>query len=868
MAKKSKEPKAAKPVTVAGDPQHALLIGAAGSAVVAVAAAAALLFLVLQVSASTQLQRFSEARAAGAAAMIEQLLEERQAHLASLGADQAVIAASRSQDLAVTDAEEAALRKHFPNASRVHLLPMDRLGTARIAISEQGLRNNIEVDLASKAFNRSKRVPELYRLGNDWFVSIAAPVAANDSAEVSGVLLVAFSQAPVQAVLEKLSEGQGELELLQEFKAGEAISIAKAGSGGTRGEATVPLYGSWRIRFVPSTEIAARATAIPVLGWIILAASVLAGLLSVIAHHRLLATVKGEAEAISNYLRKLADKPDTEAPHLAIPSLQALSSQLGGQLLELSRKLATAKPAAAAPPAADKKAAPAKAAAAAAPVVAEAPAADPLFQDMDLSDLDALEDLEDSLLASGDGGFLDAGFATDDALPAEIFRAYDIRGVAESQLSASVAYRIGRAVGSEAQEKGQKTVAVGRDGRLSSPMLRDNLVRGLTESGCDVIDIGVVPSPVLYFATHQLKTGTGVMITGSHNPAQYNGMKIVIAGQTLAAERIQQLRQRIEAGQFTEGTGQVTTTSVSDAYVQRIAGDVAVAQPLKVVVDAGNGAAGEIAPRLLQELGCEVIPLFCDIDGTFPNHHPDPSETKNLRDLIDAVREHGADLGVAFDGDGDRIGVVTAAGQIVMPDRLLMLFAQDIVARNPGADIIFDIKCTRLLNQVISNYGGRPIMWRSGHSHIKEKMVETGALLGGELSGHIFFKERWYGFDDGIYSAARLIEILSTSSADLDTQLAEFPESLCTPEIKITVSEAEKFDIIDKLAIIGNFDGGKVSTIDGVRVDFDDSWGLVRASNTTPCLTLRFEADNDEALERIQALFRAQLSAVDSALSF
>ncbi|TNF33964.1 MAG: phosphomannomutase/phosphoglucomutase [Gammaproteobacteria bacterium] len=862
-AKKDKAPKAAKPQSVAGSPQQSLLIGALGSALVVALASAALLFLVLQGSARVQLNQYAQARAEGAANLLEQLLLERQAHLDSLGTGIAMLEASRSNDAAAIANQVAVLHEHFPKAFRAHLVPLDTLGASRIAISETGLRNNIEVDLARRAFERSdKRAPELYKLGNDWVMSIAAPIAASPTDSPVGILFISFDQKIAQTVLEKLSEGQGSLELLNNFQPASPASVTVAGNGGSQGSGEAKLFNYWLVKFVPSNAIAQSMSAIPLMGWIIMAvAALLAGVIAFVAHRQLLGVVAGEAEAIQSYLSTLVDSPNNEPPLLAIPALKDLSNDLAGQL----RKLATAKPAPAAKPGASKKAAEAEAPAPA-PAKEEEMLGDPLFQEMEITDLDSLEDLEDSLVLD-DTGFLDGGLG-DDALPAEIFRAYDIRGMAESQLSASVAYRIGRAIGSEAQEKGQTTVAVGRDGRISSPMLRDNLVRGLTESGCDVIDIGVVPSPVLYFATYQLKTNTGVMITGSHNPAQYNGMKIVIAGQTLAGDRIQDLRERIEAGNFTEGSGQVSEQSVSSAYIERITGDVAIAQPLKVVVDAGNGAAGEIAPQLLRELGCDVIPLYCEIDGTFPNHHPDPSETKNLQDLIAAVRENGADLGVAFDGDGDRIGVVTASGQIVMPDRLLMLFSQDIVARNPGADIIFDIKCTRLLNQVISNYGGRPIMWRSGHSHIKEKMVETGALLGGELSGHIFFKERWYGFDDGIYSAARLIEILSTSINNLDDQLAEFPESLCTPEIKIAVSESEKFDVIDKLAIIGNFGNGKVSTIDGVRVDFDDGWGLVRASNTTPCLTLRFEADDDGALQRIQDLFRAQLTSIDSNLSF
>ncbi len=493
MAKKEKAPKApkaAKPQTIAGDPQKALLIGAAGSAVITALACVALLMVVLQVSAKAQLDQFAQARAEGAANVLAQLLEERQSHLDSLGTGAPIIAASEAATTAAVSEQVAILHEHFPKATRIHLIPMDKLGATRVAVDENGLRNNIEIDLAGRAFQRSdKRAPELYRVGNEWFVSIAAAVANSPTDTPVGVLFVSFDATIVQSVLDKLSEGQGELELLNEFKSGDAISVAKAGSAGSQGEGKAELFKYWRMRFTPSDAIAAQMTAIPLLGWIITAlAALLAGLMAFIAHRQLLATVQGEAAAVQDYLRSLADDPDAEPPLFAIAALKDLANSLGVQL----QRLATAKPAKAKPAKASAAAAPV-AGAEDAPVAEEAPMADPLFQEMEITDLDSLEDLEDSLLLDDDAGFLDGG--SSDALPAEIFRAYDIRGVAESQLSDSVAYRIGRAVGSEAQEKGQSTVCVGRDGRLSSPMLRDNLVRGLTESGCDVIDVGIVPTP-------------------------------------------------------------------------------------------------------------------------------------------------------------------------------------------------------------------------------------------------------------------------------------------------------------------------------------------------------------------------------------
>jgi phosphomannomutase/phosphoglucomutase len=453
-------------------------------------------------------------------------------------------------------------------------------------------------------------------------------------------------------------------------------------------------------------------------------------------------------------------------------------------------------------------------------------------------------------------------------MPDTIFRAYDIRGIAAHQLTDEIVYQIGLAIGSEAVERGQQELILARDGRASSEAIAQALTRGLRDSGRNVIDIGLVPTPVLYFAAHQLGTQSGVMVTGSHNPAEYNGLKIVIGGQTLSGGAIAALKTRIQQRQFSRGKGAYRVEQIDSRYIDYIVNDVAIAQPLKLVIDAGNGATSNIAPRLFQELGCEVVPLYCDIDPTFPHHEPDPSVAANLADLVRMVREKGADVGIAFDGDGDRVGIVTSSGEILPADRLLMLLAQDVVSRNPGADVIFDVKCSRNLNTVISSYGGRPIMWKSGHSFMKEKMAETGALLGGEFSGHIFFNERWFGFDDGMYAAARLIEILSTTDPNLDAQLALLPSSIGTPEIKIEVGERAKFELVEQLAAGARFEDGKLTTLDGIRVDFPDGWGLVRASNTTPALTLRFEADSEESLTRIKNLFKDRLREIDPGLDF
>jgi phosphomannomutase / phosphoglucomutase len=443
----------------------------------------------------------------------------------------------------------------------------------------------------------------------------------------------------------------------------------------------------------------------------------------------------------------------------------------------------------------------------------------------------------------------------------EIFKAYDIRGIVGRTLTGEVAELIGRAVGSEARERGVTTVAIGRDGRLSGSMLSQALARGLQASGVNVIDVGMVATPMLYFAAYHLGTLSGVQVTGSHNPPDYNGLKIVLAGQTLSGDEIQGLRQRIESDNFASGQGTYSTHDIREEYLQRITSDVKLARPLHIVVDCGNGVPGATAPELYRRLGCTVTELYCDVDGHFPNHHPDPSNPHNLEDLIKRLKSEG-ELGYAFDGDGDRLGVVTKAGNIIYPDRQLMLFAADVLERNPGAEIIFDVKSTRNLFSWIRDRGGRPTLYKTGHSLIKKKLQETGAPLAGEMSGHIFFKERWYGFDDAMYVGARLLEIVSRHE-DVGAVLEQLPDAVSTPELGVKTAEGENYTLIDKLKQTARFEGSKeLITIDGLRVEYEDGFGLARPSNTTPTIVVRFEADDEKALKRIQEDFRKALLAV------
>jgi len=453
-----------------------------------------------------------------------------------------------------------------------------------------------------------------------------------------------------------------------------------------------------------------------------------------------------------------------------------------------------------------------------------------------------------------------------------IFKAYDIRGVIGSTLDAGIARKIGQAFGAAALAKGERSVIIGRDGRLSGPELAASLAEGLQAAGVDVIDLGMVATPMVYFATNVLKARSGIMVTGSHNPPDYNGFKMVLAGEAIYGDAILGLYETIARDDFqpAETPGGYSTHDIKAQYVERIASDVKLARPIKIAVDCGNGVAGMVAGDLFRAMGCDVVELFCEVDGHFPNHHPDPAHPENLQDLIECLKTSDAEIGLAFDGDGDRLGVVTKDGQIIFPDRQMMLFSKDVLSRNPGAEILYDVKCTRHLGPWIEQHGGRPLMWKTGHSLVKAKLKETGAPLGGEMSGHIFWKDRWYGFDDGLYTGARLLEIL-TRELDPSALLNGLPKASSTPELHLHLQEGENFALIDKLRAEAEFPGAdRVNDIDGLRVEYPDGFGLARGSNTTPVVVLRFEGENPQALDRIQKEFARVILAAkpDAKLPF
>ncbi|TDQ49439.1 phosphomannomutase/phosphoglucomutase [Permianibacter aggregans] len=733
-------------------------------------------------------------------------------------------AALEAEDPTVLPSLERQLSAQLPESIGVRILPqawhqMDMAGALPVS--------NVTLDLLRQTREGKTVPPEVIMAGNAReHILLIEPV--KQGGKDIGYVLAGMKPELMRSALQGTAGSPGYLELNQVF--GEAAQVvAKRGDESLKfGEAPYQVKvgeSAWTLFYWPTAEEAASNGTIMATFWGLSALLIVGvGLLAFLIIRSIDRAAHQDASVLLRQLLASAEgKNNFDAAQYGLTVFKDIALTLARQEWSVRRAPAAPEPTetAAAP---ERKNLPAK----------EAPAA---------------------RLAAPEAGRV--------RLSPEMFRAYDIRGVVGEQLNEEVVRQIGRAIGSEAFERGEQKVIVARDGRLSGPDLLEALKRGLLESGRDVIDLGAVPTPLLYFATHYLSSRSGVMLTGSHNPSNYNGLKIVLAGDTLSGDDIQRLRERIETGNLLSGRGSLERMSIAEDYMAQITSDVALAQPLKIVIDCGNGIAGAVAPDLYRALGCEVIELYCDVDGNFPNHHPDPSKPKNLEKLIETVKAEQADVGLAFDGDGDRLGVVDSNGKIIWPDRQLMLYAMDVLSRHPGTDIIYDVKCSRHLARVISGHGGRPLMWRTGHSLIKGKMRETGALLAGEQSGHIFFKERWYGFDDAIYTGCRLLEILAADfrkSADIFKSL---PEGVTTPELNMAISDQRKFAFVDKLAQEGDFAGGQVNTIDGVRVDFADGWGLVRASNTTPALVLRFEADNETALKRIQELFRGQLLMVD-----
>jgi phosphomannomutase/phosphoglucomutase len=780
------------------------------------------------------------------ASQVEQHFNSFQSRLLAAAASPLARSAISATDPADIAGAEHAMLDYFPGATSVRLIPIGELGTATLEGDNLGLRNHIEVDLLRRASAGEPTDPESYQFDDQWLTSMAVLVSRPGEESRRALMLVSIDNTVISKLLQTAGEDDGHSSLQQVYQKGtfsRADEIATAGNGTSNDHQVSQALNSdrWNLVFTPSEQLLQQ-----------LLPSNIPLLLTLLAI--LLTTVGGMVYLLLVFQRKLAREVDNISAAadkrlpmvIAIPELLPLARQLNR---ETSRRGQVSR--------SDKATAEETVR-----TSAGGGLSDPMFQKESM----IVEDSDDDFSIDDAAAPPPMSQAEESAFPAHIFRAYDIRGIAETELTDAMVARIGAAIGTLSAEQGQQALLVACDGRTSSPRIKATLVKSLLASGRDVVDIGIVPTPLLYYATHTRESRSGVMVTGSHNPRDYNGLKIVIDGHTLSGERIQDLHQRVLGGTFSEGAGKLHKFDVREDYINAIIGDMAIAVPLKIVVDAGNGVAGTVAPGLLELLGCEVVPLYCEVDGNFPNHHPDPSDEDNLQDLCARVVAEEADLGVAFDGDGDRLAVVTAEGEIVRTDKLMMLYAQDVVSRNPGADVVCDVKCSRHLTQVVSRYGGRPILWKTGHSFMREKIQETGALLGGEFSGHIFFAERWYGFDDGLYAAARLAEILSTTETGLRDLLAEFPTTYSTPEIRIPVGDDEKFDLVKQFASQADFAPGKVNTLDGIRVDYSDCWGLLRASNTVPALTARFEGDTPEALTKVMSLFREQMAAIEPEL--
>jgi phosphomannomutase/phosphoglucomutase len=773
---------------------------------------------------------------------VEQMINHYINSMELIAREPGLIQLMREGDKNAIHQRESLLAYMFPAAMRIKLLPPDvdqpdhtmtpPLSYACLDMldrSRKGEATNVEVHLPG---NQQQHI------------DIVRNISGDDTSSL-GSLLVSIPVQTLKELIRVMPIGSGYMELQQTNEKGQVTALASRGNNelrrGSPGMQMPIRKSSWKIAYWPATASGNIFSNSNLVYWgVVVGVWLLLSIFIFILYRRLNKALLKDQVQVIKLVKDIQQGELARNYPVSLKNFQGAFEQLrmiAGQPFER--------------PAATDSKLEVEAEPEAAP--AESTPEEDIVGISFASSSDALEVRE-------------LGDESQANLPASIFRAYDIRGIAGKTLTPQIVRLIGRALGSEAQERGQQKIVVARDGRLSGDELAIALARGLQEAGRDVIDIGRVPTPVLYFASHYLGNGSGVMLTGSHNPPEYNGLKMLLRGETLHGDAILGLRKRIEEGRLISGEGSVQDIDVAPSYIERITSDVRLERPLKIVIDCGNGVAGEIAPQLYRALGCEVIEMYCDVDGTFPNHHPDPSKPENLIPLTRAVTENQADLGMAFDGDGDRLGVIDSSGKIIWPDRYLMLLATDVLIRQPGAMIIYDVKCTRALEQIITENGGQPLMWKTGHSYIKAKMIETGAQLAGEMSGHIFFKERWFGFDDALYAGARLLEILSGDHRESHQIFGDLPESVSTPELHVKLEEGEHFKLMEALKKSAKFPGARLITIDGLRVEFDDGWGLVRASNTTPSLVLRFEADNASALQQIQDHFRTQLLSIDPGL--
>ena len=818
---------------------YALALGAALS--VALVISAALAFYLYQ--SQVKVKRDQHA-AQLAAARAQALATKADAYLRKLVAETVFAASKANLILAAQQSQGVALaqfRSSLPGeGDNITAVRFVAKGAAKVDSEPDPLPiRYAELDMIQRNERGETVYPEAILNNSVWRLLVLAPVAFGDEAGedtarhesgIHGSLLLAFNTQGLRDFLvdDEQELLQGLIQLQQVFgRNGNDVLVM--GQGGEQDFAhVVQVAGShWHLRFTPSAALLSQIATpmmmvLAIVGIFTLVMLSVATWLSLRMARRFCELRSTRPGAVS--LGELISSEPT-GDHYIDPMYQK-DSILDVEITEENESL----------------------------MLFEDEADSAAGQDNEVSEnaqkMDAQDDADRQLLAAP-----------------EVFRAYDIRGDASTLVNNKLAYALGQAVASEALDKGEDTLVVARDARNQSPGLAEFLIRGILSTGCHVLNIGTVPTPLLYFATETLdETSSGIMVTASHNPATDNGFKIVLQKQPRTPQDIKALRQRIVDGAVHHGVGQEHRLDIVERYVDAILSDVALAENFTVVIDAANAVPGILAPRLFEDLGCQVIPLYCDLNGDFPNHAPDPSNVSNLDALLDTVKKEQADIGLAFDGDGDRLAIVTASGRIVLADQLLTLFAVDILSRNPGADVVFDVKSSRHVAQLVSEAGGRPIMWKTGHSPMRHKMIETGALLGGEFSGHIFIKDRWFGFDDGIYAAARLLELLSLQDDTLDDMLDALPKSVASKEYRIAVDGQRKTQIVEALKQQGQFDQGLHTTIDGLRVDFPTGWGLVRAANTESCLSMRFEADDEQALREIKVVFDRELRRVDNSI--
>jgi len=778
------------------------------------------------------------------AARLSDRMQNLRNSLEKLASNPSLAQALYNGDSAAIAKQEQALQGLIPNAWYIRLLPA---GQSELDTKHEPQMSYASLDILRQAEKSGKVTQiEVHQYGSkNQHIALATPIFSSDNkSDVIGVIHAAFKLDLIHATLNAVSHYGGQVQIRQIVQ-GKTLTLAQSGGSAdstTVTAAGIPVAGTiWEVAYLePSTAI--DQTNLMIFAGIPTVGLLLIGLVMLLQAKRLKQALKSDQGTLVKIAEIAFRGGKTITPEAKTADCENAIQLIAQLSTHASRKQRTT----------------------AFSGVATSGEENHADQPGPTHPADMIVDTDAKLHESDETAAQIVPSGKGTTLPDSIFLAYDIRGIVGDTLTREMIYELGRAIGSEAYDQGQQTIIMARDGRLSSEGLSTALCQGLQDSGRDVLDIGMVPVPILYFATHFLGSNSGVMLTASHNPADYNGLKIVINGEALSGEAIQQLRQRIETGDLLQGKGGKEEQNIIPDYIKRITEDVQPARTLKVVVDCGNSVPGVAAPQLLKELGCEVIELFCDIDGHFPNHHPDPGKPENLEDLIREVKNQSADLGIAFDGDGDRLGVVDSNGNIIWPDRLLMLFATDVLSRQPGGDIIYDVKSTRSLASHILSHGGRPLMWKTGHSLIKAKLKETGALLAGEMSGHIFFKERWYGFDDALYACARLLEILSLDLRPTAEIFAELPEHASTPELFMDMPEGNHHELVQKIISLASFErNAKLITIDGLRAEFENGWGLVRPSNTIPAVTFRFEAGNEIGLKEIQEEFRQLLNKVD-----